>query len=84
MAERRLSNRTQFLTVLAIPPSDEDPKRPLATYFARSVIGGCQAFVMSPTGPRDYTAALRRKLVIDVSMNVTYKQGITRDRNTGG
>ncbi|WP_250888950.1 DUF1194 domain-containing protein [Mesorhizobium sp. dw_380] len=73
------------INAIAIPPSDEDPKQPLATYFARSVIGGFQAFVISPTGPRDYTAALRRKLVIEVSMNViTYKQGIARDRNTGG
>ncbi|WP_415926874.1 DUF1194 domain-containing protein [Mesorhizobium salmacidum] len=58
------------INAIAIPPSDEDPKQPLATYFARSVIGGSRAFVISPAGPGDYTAALRRKLVIEVSMNV--------------
>ncbi|WP_292634659.1 DUF1194 domain-containing protein, partial [Mesorhizobium sp.] len=57
------------INAIAIPPHDKEPKQPLATYFARSVIGGSQAFVISPTGPRDYTAALRRKLVIEVSMN---------------
>ncbi|WP_348628126.1 DUF1194 domain-containing protein [Mesorhizobium sp. M1B.F.Ca.ET.045.04.1.1] len=61
------------INAIAIAPDDEDPKQPLATYFARSVIGGSQAFVISPTGPRDYTAALRRKLVIEVSMNVLYR-----------
>ncbi|PBB30259.1 DUF1194 domain-containing protein [Mesorhizobium sp. WSM3868] len=57
------------INAIAISPLDEDPKHPLATYFARSVIGGSRAFVISPNRPRDYTAALRRKLVIEVSMN---------------
>ncbi|WP_246691244.1 MULTISPECIES: DUF1194 domain-containing protein [unclassified Mesorhizobium] len=58
------------INAIAIPADDEDPKQPLASYFAQSVIGGYQAFVMSPTGPRDYITALRRKLVTEVSMNV--------------
>ncbi|WP_348626180.1 MULTISPECIES: DUF1194 domain-containing protein [unclassified Mesorhizobium] len=73
------------INAIAIPPDEEDPKQPLATYFARSVIGGSQAFAISLTGPRDYAAALRRKLVIEIGMNViTYKQRVTRDWNTGG
>ncbi|CDX11092.1 conserved exported hypothetical protein [Mesorhizobium sp. ORS 3324] len=58
------------INAIAIPADDEDPREPLASYFAQSVIGGYQAFVMSPTGPRDYITALRRKLVTEVSMNV--------------
>ncbi|KUM25804.1 hypothetical protein AU467_24780 [Mesorhizobium loti] len=58
------------INAIAIPAGGEDPKQPLASYFARSVIGGSQAFVMTPKGPHDYVAALRRKLVTEVSMNV--------------
>ncbi|MDX8481723.1 DUF1194 domain-containing protein [Mesorhizobium sp. VK24D] len=62
--------RGYTINAIVIPPADEDPRQPLASYFAQSVIGGSQAFVMSPTGPRDYITALRRKLVTEVSMNV--------------
>jgi len=58
------------INAIAIPTDDEDPGQPLASYFARSVIGGSQAFVMSPKEPHDYATALRRKLVTEVSMNV--------------
>ncbi|RWA70649.1 MAG: DUF1194 domain-containing protein [Mesorhizobium sp.] len=58
------------INAIAIPADDEDPGQPLASYFAQSVIGGSQAFVISSSGPRDYIAALRRKLVTEVSMNV--------------
>ncbi|TIT76732.1 MAG: DUF1194 domain-containing protein [Mesorhizobium sp.] len=58
------------INAIAIPTDDEDPGQPLAAYFARSVIGGSQAFVMSPTGPHDYVTALRRKLVTEVSMHI--------------
>ncbi|TPN20866.1 DUF1194 domain-containing protein [Mesorhizobium sp. B2-3-3] len=58
------------INAIAIPPDDENPMEPLASYFQQSVIGGFQAFVMSPTGPGDYITALRRKLVMEVSMNV--------------
>lgn len=58
------------INAIAIPMDDQDPKQPLASYFARSVIGGSQAFVMSPKGTHDYVVALRRKLVTEVSLNV--------------
>ncbi|MEI8715565.1 DUF1194 domain-containing protein [Mesorhizobium sp. ISC11] len=57
------------INAIAIPAEDENPDQPLASYFAKSVIGGSQAFVMTPKGPDDYTMALRRKLVTEVSMN---------------
>ncbi|RWA70772.1 MAG: DUF1194 domain-containing protein [Mesorhizobium sp.] len=65
------------INAIAIPADDEDPKQPLASYFARSVIGGSRAFVMSPKGPRDYVTALRRKLVTEVSMNFDAHIGAT-------
>lgn len=58
------------INAIAIPADDEDPRQPLASYFERSVIGGSQAFVISPKEPHDYVAALRRKLVTEVSMNI--------------
>lgn len=67
----RLNAITKGYTInaIAIPTEGENPEQPLASYFARSVIGGSQAFVISPTGPNDYIKALRRKLVTEVSMN---------------
>ena len=58
------------INAIAIPAKDENPEQPLASYFAQSVIGGSQAFVITPKGPSDYTMALRRKLVTEVSINV--------------
>lgn len=58
------------INAIAIPADDEDPHQPLASYFARSVIGGSQAFVLSPKEPHDYVTALRRKLVTEVSTNI--------------
>jgi hypothetical protein len=58
------------INAIAIPTKDENPDQPLASYFARSVIGGSQAFVITPKGPGDYATALRRKLVTEVSINV--------------
>jgi len=58
------------INAIAIPADDEDPRQPLASYFEQSVIGGSQAFVMSPKQPHDYVTALRRKLVTEVSMNI--------------
>lgn len=58
------------INAIAIPMEDESPDNTLASYFAKSVIGGSQAFVITPKGPDDYVMALRRKLVTEVSMNV--------------
>ncbi|MBZ9977709.1 DUF1194 domain-containing protein [Mesorhizobium sp. BR-1-1-10] len=59
------------INAIAVPTQDEDPDQPLASYFAKSVIGGSQAFVITPKGPSDYVMALRRKLVTEVSMDVS-------------
>jgi hypothetical protein len=60
------------INAIAIPMEDENPDNTLASYFAKSVIGGSQAFVITPKGPDDYVMALRRKLVTEVSMNVDH------------
>ncbi|TPL36028.1 DUF1194 domain-containing protein [Mesorhizobium sp. B2-4-6] len=58
------------INAIAIPAQQGSAEQPLASYFEQSVIGGYQAFVISPKEPADYVAALRRKLVIEVSMNL--------------
>lgn len=58
------------INAIAIPAQDHGSDCDLAAYFAENVIGGPQAFVMTPTAPGDYAMALRRKLVTEVSMNV--------------
>lgn len=56
------------INAIAIPSKEfQNPDRPLASYFAEEVIGGNQAFVMVPKASGDYTTALRRKLVTEIS-----------------
>ncbi len=64
------------INAIAIPASDENPGYHLASYFADNVIGGSGAFVVTTTGPGDYATALRRKLVMEISMNLD-PQGLT-------
>lgn len=68
----RLSAIAEGYTInaIAIPATEEDPGYGLAAYFAEKVIGGPEAFVMTPAVPSDYATALRRKLVTEISMNV--------------
>jgi len=56
------------INAIAIPTEGKDQQ--LASYYADSVIGGPQAFVMELKDPGDYAAALRRKLVTEISMTV--------------
>ncbi|WDZ80662.1 DUF1194 domain-containing protein (plasmid) [Ensifer adhaerens] len=58
------------INAIAIPTDSENPGYHLASYFADNVIGGSGAFVVTPTSLRDYAAALRRKLVTEISMNI--------------
>jgi hypothetical protein len=57
------------INAIAIPVGDGSPGQSLASYYAKSVIGGSQAFVITPKSPKDYALALRRKLVTEVSIN---------------
>lgn len=57
------------INAIAIPAQDENPDYRLATYFTDNVIGGPQAFVITPRDTGDYVAALRRKLVTEISRN---------------
>jgi hypothetical protein len=56
------------INAIAIPTKGETPD--LASYFADAVIGGPQAFVVALKDSGDYAAALRRKLVTEISMAI--------------
>lgn len=58
------------INAIAIPTKGEPPDQPLASYYANSVIGGPQAFVVTLNDADDYAVALRRKLVTEISMTV--------------
>ncbi|MDL2401294.1 DUF1194 domain-containing protein [Rhizobium mayense] len=62
--------RGYTINAIVIPPERENPEQPLASYFARSVIGGPQSFVIESTGAKDYVTALRRKLITELGMNI--------------
>ncbi|MET4687231.1 hypothetical protein ABIA24_001725 [Sinorhizobium fredii] len=57
------------INAIVIPAVNESPHYRLAAYFTDHVIGGPQAFVMTPVAPSDYATALRRKLVTEISLN---------------
>ncbi|WP_050577416.1 DUF1194 domain-containing protein [Sinorhizobium arboris] len=67
----RLAAIAKGYTINAIAVAgNNEPIYRLASYFSDEVIGGPGAFVITPTDPGDYAAALRRKLVTEVSLNV--------------
>lgn len=69
--QSRLKAIAKGYTVNAISlPSTDGSSHSLASYFTENVIGGPLAFVITPTGASDYAVALRRKLVIEISLNV--------------
>jgi hypothetical protein len=69
--QSRLKAIAKGYTVNAISlPSTDGSSHNLASYFTENVIGGPLAFVITPTGASDYAVALRRKLVIEISLNV--------------
>jgi hypothetical protein len=69
-ARTRAIEKGYTINAIAVPSKDQNPDRPLATYFADEVIGGDQAFVMVPKESSDYTTALRRKLVTEISLRL--------------
>jgi hypothetical protein len=67
-ARARAIDKGYTINAIAVPSREfQNPDRPLASYFAEEVIGGDQAFVMVPKESGDYTTALRRKLVTEIS-----------------
>ncbi|MCA1494143.1 DUF1194 domain-containing protein [Sinorhizobium alkalisoli] len=69
-SRRKAIAKGYTINAIAIPAQDDNPGHQLASYFADCVIGGPEAFVMRPTAPSDYTRALRRKLLTEISMNI--------------
>lgn len=57
------------INAIAIPARTSGVTYDLSSYFAENVIGGPNAFVIAPAGTRDYAAALRRKLVDEISLS---------------
>ena len=57
------------INAIAIPGMTRGVKYDLTRYFADNVIGGPGAFVIAPDTTSDYAAALRRKLVSEISLS---------------
>ena len=71
-ARAKAIDKGYTINAIAVPSEDfQNPDRPLASYFADEVIGGNQAFVMVPRALSDYALALRRKLVTEISLDLT-------------
>jgi hypothetical protein len=70
-ARARAIDKGYTINAIAVPSKEfQNPDRPLASYFAEEVIGGDQAFVIVPKQSSDYTTALRRKLVTEISLRL--------------
>lgn len=71
-ARMRAIDKGYTINAIAVPSKEfQNPDRPLASYFAEEVIGGDQAFVIVPEESSDYTTALRRKLVTEISWKLS-------------
>ncbi|WP_244487845.1 DUF1194 domain-containing protein [Aminobacter sp. DSM 101952] len=55
------------INAIAMPAHTRGVAEDLTDYFAKNVIGGPGAFVVSPDSVGDYADALRRKLVVEIS-----------------
>ncbi|MCA1443199.1 DUF1194 domain-containing protein [Ensifer sp. IC4062] len=70
------------INAIAIPAENEKPPYRLGSYLPTMSLGGPGAFVMTPTDTSDYAAALRRKLVTEISQNVTVRfRGVSMAAN---
>ncbi len=58
------------INAIAMPQMLRGVEYDLTHYFADNVIGGPNAFVIPYSAPSDYPAALRRKLVREISLSV--------------
>jgi hypothetical protein len=58
------------INAIAIPSFMRGIEHDNARYFAENVIGGPGAFVVAPTTTNDYAAAIRRKLVDEISLPI--------------
>jgi len=70
VSRRQAIAKGYTINAIAIPEMIRSVVYDLTEYFADNVIGGPQAFVMALKDPGDYAAALRRKLVTEISMTV--------------
>lgn len=59
------------INAIALPEVIRGIPRDLTRYFADSVIGGPNAFVMPLSSPRDYALALRWKMVREISQSIS-------------
>lgn len=69
LSRQRAVAKGYTINAIVIPAHGESDRQ-LASYFAEQVIGGPQSFVEAARGPGDYRAALRRKLVTEISMAI--------------
>lgn len=66
-SRRRAIAKGYTINAIAIPEVIRGVVYDLTEYFADNVIGGPRAFVIAPSTTSDYAAALRRKLVTEIS-----------------
>nr|WP_109577682.1 DUF1194 domain-containing protein [Aminobacter sp. AP02] len=59
------------INAIAVSPRLRGVKYELASYFVANVIGGPNAFVLTPAAKGDYATALRRKLVGEISLSIS-------------
>ncbi|MHA6688280.1 DUF1194 domain-containing protein [Mesorhizobium sp. A556] len=61
-------NKGITINAIAVPTTMQGVRHHLVDYFAENVIGGTGAFAIEPVSTNDYVVALRRKMVIEISM----------------
>lgn len=70
VSRRRAIAKGYTINAIAIPEMIRSVVYDLTEYFDNNVIGGPRAFVIAPSTTTDYAAALRRKLVAEISLSI--------------
>ncbi|WP_406871902.1 DUF1194 domain-containing protein [Aminobacter sp. P9b] len=70
VSRRRALAKGYTINAIAIPEMIRSVVYDLTEYFDDNVIGGPRAFVIAPSTTSDYAAALRRKLVTEISASI--------------
>jgi hypothetical protein len=66
-SRQRTVAKGYIINVIAVERTELGVTTDLPGYFRENVIGGAGSFVIAPASPADYSIAIRRKLVLEIS-----------------
>jgi hypothetical protein len=77
-SRRRAVAKGYIINAIAVERTEPGVTTDLPGYFRENVIGGAGSFVIAPASPADYSVAIRRKLVLEISSAAPSNDRTTR------